>query len=214
MTVPIGAPKPRLLDSVGPDILARLEERRYEPGQAIISAGRPCDGLYLHLSGRVRVSTGLERGGTVLFAIERGPGILGGVEIMRRLPAISDVTAVDRVGCARLSVEDFHGPGLADAGLLSILAADLADKLALTSRASMAKSEPAGVRLARYLLDPPEDSIRPRGSSELASYLGLSTRHLNRELVAFRELGAIGRGDDGMGVTDRGTLERVVEGGR
>lgn len=210
MAASLGATGASPLDQLGPAVLARLRERRYEPGQAIIEAGRPCDGLYLHLSGRVRVSTGLERGGTVLFAIERGPGILGGVEIIRRLPALSDVTAVDRVSCAFLAADDFHGPGLADAGLLSMLAADLADKLALTSRASMAKSEPAAVRLARFLLSPPEEPIRPRGSSELAAYLGLSTRHLNRELAALRRHGAVGEG--WMDVLDKAALERTVEG--
>ncbi|HTQ07260.1 MAG TPA: cyclic nucleotide-binding domain-containing protein [Polyangiaceae bacterium] len=85
-----------ILHSVNPaersDLVKRFVIRAFEPGERLITQGRPADGLFLVASGEVTVVHQETKDKTVMARL--GPGeVLGEVALVLRRPANADVVA-------------------------------------------------------------------------------------------------------------------------
>ena len=84
-------------------IAALATDRRYAPNRVLYHAGDAADGLYLILSGRVRVSRQTGSRSRVLH--DEGPGgVLGEIPVLGGGPLPATAVAVSTTQCAHLSV--------------------------------------------------------------------------------------------------------------
>ena len=94
------------LDAMSEDGLARIAslatERRYPPNRVLYRAGDDADGLYIILSGRVRVSRLTGRRSRLLHD-ERAGGVLGEIPVLGGGPFPATAMAVEATRCAHLS---------------------------------------------------------------------------------------------------------------
>lgn len=86
-----------MLRSVNPaeraDLVQRFAIRAFEPGEALVSQGKPSEGLFLIASGQVSIVY-QEAGGESTVVAQLGPGeVLGEVALVLRRPAIADAVA-------------------------------------------------------------------------------------------------------------------------
>lgn len=196
-----------LIDDIGPEVRSRLSIRELARSQPIISAAEPVPELLLLVSGRVRVSILMESGAFVILSVERPVSILGGMEIVNRCAALSRVEALDAVVCLALSAADFAKYGEWDPGFLALLYRDLSRKLAATSRSSAMKNTAVLNRLSWYLLSEEDSRVPFTRQADLASFLGTSERHLNRELRFLESRGALETVDREIRILDRTVIE-------
>ncbi len=84
-----------------------FESRLYRPKERVIGEGEPSDGLFVVLSGAVRVSK-REQAETLALA-ELGPGqIFGEISLIQRRPATATVVAVGKTVLLSLSRDTFN----------------------------------------------------------------------------------------------------------
>ena len=166
-----------------------LESRNFIPNQRIITEGEKLGQVFLLYSGVVRVSLITSQGESVLLSIERPPSILGAMEMLQGTPSISSVEAVSAVKCLSMSEEVFHRYGNNDLQFLSLLAKDLSGKLLKTSDLSARKNTPVRNRVAWYLLQSFDNGEVQPSKNDMASFLGTTERHLNRQLKFFKDSG-------------------------
>jgi CRP-like cAMP-binding protein len=86
-----------MLRSVNPaersDLVQRFAIRAFEAGEALVSQGKPSEGLFLLASGQVSI-VHQEGGGEGTVVAQLGPGeVLGEVALVLRRPAIADAVA-------------------------------------------------------------------------------------------------------------------------
>jgi CRP-like cAMP-binding protein len=121
-------------------------------------------------------------GNRVFLSRESPLSVVGSVEIFSSMPAISTVESLGPSVCLFMPTEAFTQASLRDPALSVLIAKDLADKLVATSESSAAKNAPAVSRIAWYLLGPGTDEVERQSRADMASFLGISERHLNRHL--------------------------------
>lgn len=90
-----------------PDVIARFDTDYRRSGEVIIREGEEGPGLYLVVSGRVRV-TRAEGGEAVLIA-DLGPGeLFGEISLVMSKPSTATVTAVENTALLRLARGEFR----------------------------------------------------------------------------------------------------------
>ncbi|AEV29694.1 cAMP-binding protein [Sphaerochaeta pleomorpha str. Grapes] len=167
----------------------RLKSRHFLPNQRIITEGEKLGQVFLLCSGIVRVSLITSQGESVVLSIERPPSVLGAMEMLQGNLSLSSVEAVSEVTCLSMSEEAFHRYGNNDLQFLSLLAKDLSGKLLKTSDLSARKNTPVRNRVAWYLLHSFDNGEVQLNKNDMASFLGTTERHLNRQLKFFKDSG-------------------------
>jgi CRP-like cAMP-binding protein len=90
-----------------PDVIARFGTDYRDAGNAIVEEGATGPGLFLVVSGAVRVTR--QEGGETLAVALLGPGdLFGEISLLLSKPATATVTAVENTALLVLSREDFH----------------------------------------------------------------------------------------------------------
>ncbi|HUT78036.1 MAG TPA: cyclic nucleotide-binding domain-containing protein, partial [Polyangia bacterium] len=90
-----------------PDVIARFGTDYRKAGDTIVEEGTTVPGLFLMVSGAVRVTR--QEGGETLVVAQLGPGdLFGEISLLMRKPATATVTAVENTALLMLSREDFH----------------------------------------------------------------------------------------------------------
>jgi cAMP-dependent protein kinase regulator len=90
-----------------PDVIARFGTDYKTAGEVIITEGKQGPGLYLVVSGRVRVSRD-EEGEPVLIT-DLGPGdLFGEISLVMSKPSTATVTAVENTALLHLARDEFH----------------------------------------------------------------------------------------------------------
>lgn len=190
------------LDALPPETLARVAgaaiERRYPRGGTIFRAGDAANGLYLVLSGRVRVSreTGTH---AELLHVEEPGGVLGEIPVFGGGAFPATATAALATRCAHLpgdSVERLlrEEPAFARFALrrLAIRARGLLRRIdELTATTITARL--ASFVLVRTEAAPAADFTLGMSQAELAEELGTAREVIVRSLGALVEAGALTR---------------------
>jgi CRP-like cAMP-binding protein len=90
-----------------PEVVARFGTDFREAGTAIIEEGREGPGLFLVVSGLVRVTR--KDGGEDVIVADLGPGeLFGEISLLMRKPSTASVTAIEDTALLFLPREDFH----------------------------------------------------------------------------------------------------------
>jgi cAMP-dependent protein kinase regulator len=101
---PVLAPVP---PAKRPDVIARFGTDYRNAGAAIVEEGGAVPGLFLVVSGAVRVTR--REGGETLVVAQLGPGdLFGEISLLMQKPATATVTAVENTALLMLSREDFN----------------------------------------------------------------------------------------------------------
>jgi CRP-like cAMP-binding protein len=104
-------------------LVERFLAREVKAGDPIIREGDPSDGLYVVLSGEVRVTQGQ---GNVLVATLREGEIFGEMSVLTKAPAAATVSAAKLTSLLRLPREDFDALILSHPQIL-VLVSELTD---------------------------------------------------------------------------------------
>jgi cAMP-dependent protein kinase regulator len=90
-----------------PDVIARFDTDYRQTGDVIIEEGQQGPGLYLIVSGSVRVSRAEE--GEVVVITDLGPGdLFGEISLVMSKPSTATVTAVENTALLTLSRDEFQ----------------------------------------------------------------------------------------------------------
>ncbi|MDD9939710.1 MAG: cyclic nucleotide-binding domain-containing protein [Myxococcales bacterium] len=101
-----------ILSAIAPEqrqrMVRRFETRAFKPGERLVKAGQPSQGLWLLASGGVEVR-GRDRDGDTVMLASLGPGqVVGEISLVLRRPANADVVAVHPTVALCLSEANFH----------------------------------------------------------------------------------------------------------
>lgn len=156
-------------------------ERRYARGATLYRAGDPADGLYLILSGRVRVSRETSTRVALLHAEEQG-GVLAEIPVFGGGPFPASARAFVGTRCAHLPVAAVQRLLAEDSAFVRFALARLAERArGLLGRIDELTARTIGARVAEFMLT-------QASSSGDAFTLGMSQEELARELGTAREV--------------------------
>jgi CRP/FNR family transcriptional regulator, cyclic AMP receptor protein len=185
-------------------LLALARRRRYRPGDVLFHQGDPGHGLYLVISGHLKVVLLREMGEEMVLSI-LGPGdVVGEMALLDGAPRSATVVALEAVETATLGRADFLGllrrsPETVQ-GLLAILAQTIRR---LDAEVGDLRFTDLHGRLAKKLLELAGTHGRPVGNAteiqvaltqeELAGLIGATRQRVNKFLGCYEARGAIAR---------------------
>jgi CRP/FNR family transcriptional regulator len=192
-------------------------ERAYEPGATLFSAGTEAAGIYIVLSGRVRVVR--SRDGRQYVIHSEGPGgTLAEVPFFEQglLPATA--VAVEPTRCLVLNREVLRATMRDDPGLAWLFLQRLSSRVReLVQRLDRAATQAVPGRLAAFLLtrvqsNPLQPFTLGMTQAELAEELGTVREVLVRGLAQLRDTGVIASAGRGRYVVkDPPALEKLAQ---
>lgn len=178
-----------LVDVFGPEAVGEMELRTYADREMVCSMGDTLDGLYVLVSGKLKVYTLLPNGKTMLLRFSRPPALIGDVEWMAQYPVKNNVEAVGACSLLIITRELILEKEANNPAFLWFMIQNLSHKLYTLGNASaMNLLYPVENRFASYLLSllsqkdglEQAEEIRTSTLTETAEMLGTSYRHLNR----------------------------------
>lgn len=156
--------------------------RRYVKGAVLYRAGSPADGLYIVLSGRVRVARETADRTELLHNEDTG-GVLGEIPVFGEGPFPATATALEATRCAHLPLSAVHRLLMDDPAFVRFALRRLAERArALLRRIDELTAMTVSARVASYLL------LRAESSSAAEFTLGVSQEELAQELGTAREV--------------------------
>lgn len=173
--------------------------RRYVKGAVLYRAGASADGLYIVLSGRVRVARETADRFELLHNEETG-GVLGEIPVFGEGAFPATATALEPTRCAHLPVAAVYRLLAEDPAFVRFALRRLAERArALLRRIDELTAMTVSARVAAYVLQRSVDSL----GREFA--LGISQEELARELGTAREVVVRAL----RGLVDAGAIARV-----
>lgn len=184
--------KPAILQIIGELALGQQGQglllRNFPKGHLLIGQGSTTTNVFFIRSGIVKCSYAEDNNKEYIFEFLGEGEVLGEIEAICRTPAMSGVRAISDLSVFMLdktSFLDLLGRHAAlNAAILELMAVRLADTAVRSARQQL---NPLKHNLAR-LLDALEKEKLPCTKQELADYLGITVRSLNR-LLRGREVG-------------------------
>ncbi|BBH23555.1 catabolite gene activator protein [Paenibacillus baekrokdamisoli] len=191
-----------LLTIFRPQVVESMELRIYGNQETICTMGDTLDGLYVLVTGKLKIYTVQPNGKSILLRFTRPPSLIGDVEWMGQYPVKNIVEAVGQsslllIKWDRMLEEEMNNPAF-----LRFIIENLSRKMYTLSNASaMNLLYPVENRFASYLMSllPQEtdagqvEEIRTSSLMETADMLGTSYRHLNRVIKSLIQEGVLQR---------------------
>lgn len=154
-------------------------QRQFPKGHSLIGQGAETKNVFVIRSGIVKISIADQEKEFILEFMGEGE-VLGDLEAIRKVPAISTVTAISALAVYMMD----------NAGFLGLLARNAAFNMAMLETLAV-KVANTGTRNARQQLNTLEHNLAnllevleseqvPCTKQELADYLGITLRSLNR----------------------------------
>ncbi|MEA4911496.1 MAG: cyclic nucleotide-binding domain-containing protein [Oscillospiraceae bacterium] len=162
----------------------------YERNELLFCEGQPAGHLLLILSGRVNISRSAPNGKTLLIYLCGAGAVLGVAELFLGAAAISNVAATERVVCVGLSLELCRACMDSNPVFLrrtSIHLAEIARSSITNSAVNILNT--LQERLCAYINSTKQEDMFSANYTQLAEMLGVSSRHLFRELKKFCDNG-------------------------
>lgn len=172
-----------------PHVIESMELRVYADKEIVCTIGDKLDGLFVLVTGRLKIYTLLPNGKTRLLRFAKPPALIGDVEWMAEYPVRNIVEAVGECRLIAVNRELLLEKEMNNPSFLRFMIQNLSQKLFTLGNASaMNQLYPVENRFASYLLSllPEEngvdhsEEIRTSTLVETAEMLGTSYRHLNR----------------------------------
>ncbi|MEW9701203.1 Crp/Fnr family transcriptional regulator [Paenibacillus sp. SI8] len=189
-------------DKFGPQVVEAMELRVYADREMVCLMGEMLDGLYVLVSGKLKIHTLLPNGKTMLLRFSRPPSLIGDVEWTAQYPVKNNVEAVGECSVLVISRELIMEKEANNPAFLWFMIQNLSHKLYTLGNASaMNLLYPVENRFASYLLSlfsqenssEQAEEIRTSTLTETAEMLGTSYRHLNRVINRLIQEGVLVR---------------------
>lgn len=187
---------------------------RFERCEWMLLAEQEIGYLFILLSGKAKVCMSDESGRNLLLCYYISEGIMGDVELMMgRKEAISSVQAVSNVTCIALPLNVYAGALMSHLPFMQRVAKGLAIKLH-TSVASTTEIilRPFEARLCAYVMQGAQGGVFSERLIDVAEQLGVSYRHLLRQLKALCEEGILEKQNDGYHIINEQMLQKKTAG--
>ncbi|MEZ5356860.1 MAG: Crp/Fnr family transcriptional regulator [Bryobacteraceae bacterium] len=204
-----GLPPRDLVDEVS----ALLVKKRLQPGARLFLEGERATGVYLLLSGVVKLYRTSPCGREMMLALIHAPASAGETALFDGEPHPASAVAVEECVAGFLSAPDFarlcrRHPAISVSGLrlANAMVRQLMESVERVRFASLRQ------RLAAELLELPGDAA-PVTHQELASRLGTAREVVSRTLSRMRAQGIVEFSGRRIGILDRGALRREASAG-
>ena len=191
----------------------------YKAGDIILREGREMDHLLYLVEGRIKATSSLETGKSLLLRFNHPLALIGDLELVRHIPVQSQITAVTDCLFIALPYEYIYKYEMANPAFLQDLLKHLGYKLqTLTTASRVNLLSSVENRLASYLLSvstPGNEfgtELQTGNIGEMANLLGTTHRHLNRVLHALTEEGIIEKTRKHIRILDYERLEEMSQG--
>lgn len=207
------------------DMVPYMKLFEYKNGEDILVAGDKMTEFFFIVEGRAKIFNTMENGKSLLLRFSKPLSDLGSVELLEDERIVkSCVQALHNVRAIVISFEDMEKYAIDDVKFLKYCVKNLSQKLfTLSNAASINLMYPIENRFASYLVtvfsyemqteraDRIEE-IKATKTTELATFLGVSYRHLNRVIKKFEDQGIILRTKGGFKILDYEKLEGLSGG--
>ena len=192
-----------------------LEVHVFEKGEYICEELMPPERLYFLVKGKVKLYMIHLDGNVSLAQYYEAGDILGELEFLGIRTQSQSIQAVEPSVCLALSFQEHGSLILSDAVFLRNLSKLIAEKMLRgVSKLVATQTYPLENRVAAYLLEKEEEVGRGNwirvSLTDLAQYLGASSRHLFRVIKHFDEAGWIERERGRMWISNHRALEEKV----
>lgn len=194
---------------------------QYKSGEVILYEGAKAQTLLFLVKGKIKVTSSIETGKSLLLRFSEPLSIVGDLEWIRNIPVQSQIEAVNDCLFIGLPFDYIDKHEKDNSEFLHMLLDHISYKLQTCTTASrvnlLASVEN---RFASYLLSTmshePENEfgkeLKTSNIVEIANLLGTTHRHLNRVIHSLTERKVIERRDNAIRILDTKTLEIISNG--
>jgi CRP-like cAMP-binding protein len=194
---------------------------QYNLGDIVLYEGMELQALLFLVEGKVKVTSSVATGKSLLLRFSKPFSIIGDIELIRDVTVQSQVEAVGECLFIGLPIEYIKKYERDNTKLLHILLEHLSYKLQTCTTASrvnlLASVEN---RFASYLLATMTTNssnefgieLKTSNSEEIANLLGTTHRHLNRVINSLTEKGVIERNKNFIHIVNWDMLELISDG--
>ncbi|MFJ8264085.1 Crp/Fnr family transcriptional regulator [Rummeliibacillus sp. NPDC094406] len=193
--------------------------QKYKAGEILLHEGTDLHSLLYLVEGKVKATSSVETGRSLLLRFNHPLAIIGDIELVRHVPVQSQITAVTDCLCIALSFDYIYNFEMNNSLFLKNLLSHLSYKLQTSTTASrvnlLASVEN---RFASYLLSTttPDNEfgleLQTTNIGEIADLLGTTHRHLNRVIRDLCERGVIEKSRRAIRILDEQVLEEMSQG--
>lgn len=194
---------------------------QYSPGDIVLYEGMELQSLLLLVEGKVKVTSSVETGKSLLLRFSQPLSIIGDIELIRDVPVQSQIEAVNKCLIIGLPIAYIKSYEIDNSKFLHILLNHLSYKLQTCTTASRVNLlASAENKFASYLLstmstDPVNDfgmELKTSNIEEIANLLGTTHRHLNRVINSLIQKQVIERDKNSIRIVNWDTLESISNG--
>lgn len=190
-------------------------------GEIVMNEGDQLNELIYLVAGRVKVTSSVHTGKSLLLRFNHPLTILGDLELVRNIPIQSQVTAVIDSIIMTIPIDYIKQHEMTNAKFLQQLLNHISYKLqtsTISARVNLLESVES--RFASFLLstvssEPDNDfgqELQTMKISEIADLLGTSQRHLNRVVKKLTEQEIIAREKSHLIILNEEKLEKMSQG--
>lgn len=191
----------------------------YEEGETILREGAEAEYLLYLVEGRVKATSSIETGKSLLLRFNHPLALIGDLELIRHMPIQSQITAVTECLCIALPFDYIYKNEMGNTAFLQDLLKHLSYKLqtiTTSSRVNLLAS--VENRLASFLLSistPGNEfgtELQTGNTREIADLLGTTHRHLNRVIHDLTEKGIIEKTRHTIRILNYEKLKEISQG--
>ncbi|TYR78384.1 Crp/Fnr family transcriptional regulator [Priestia megaterium] len=195
--------------------------QQYERGEIILHEGIAMQSLLFLVEGKVKITSSVETGKSLLLRFSHPFSIIGDIELIRGVPVQSQIEAVNECLLIGLSFDYIKQHERENLRLLHALLDHLSYKLQTCTTASRVNLlAPVENRFASYLMStllPERDytfgmELKTANIEEIANLLGTTRRHLNRVIHSLSQKKIIERNKNSIRILNWEDLESLSNG--
>lgn len=202
--------------------ISHMKLQHLQVGELLVEAGEELHQLYILVDGKLKISTALPNGRTLLLRFCQPISLIGDIELVNDGPASVLVEAISASTVIAVPFRVLHEYEMKHAQFLRYLLEHVSHKLnSVSLSASVNVLTSVENRFASYLISIANDSEHlrfKRGElettklTEIAELLGTSYRHLNRIIKKFVEQKLIEKKYNGIVIKDMDQLQKLSNG--
>ncbi|MEG1523694.1 MAG: cyclic nucleotide-binding domain-containing protein [Clostridia bacterium] len=183
----------------------------FDRGEFLFREGFPIEYLMLVKRGRAKVSILVSSGKKLLLYFYGAKTVLGTVELPLGVPATTDVEATEKTECVAVPIERCRKALDTSPAFSKYITCLLAEIVVRSSRnAAVNILSSLRERLCAYIDSTQSDGIFFTNYTHLAELLGVSCRHLFRELNKLCTEGVLTKETRGYWIADRKLLVEIA----
>ncbi|HIW31435.1 MAG TPA: cyclic nucleotide-binding domain-containing protein [Candidatus Paenibacillus intestinavium] len=201
---------------------AQMSLRQFQPGELLVENGEQLQHLYIQVEGKLKISTALPNGRTLLLRFCQPISLIGDMELINGEQATVIAEAINTSTVIAIPFRALQGYEMKHAQFLRYLLDHVAHKLnSISLSASVNVLTSVENRFASYLISIAQNTEHlkfKRGElettklTEISELLGTSYRHLNRVIKKFVEQGLIQKNNNGIVIVDMEGLQKLSNG--